>query len=403
MTKITKRVVDSLEIREKDYVLWDDKIQGFGVRVWPSGKKVYTLKYRNKYGRQRKPNIGIHGVVTAEKARDIALSWLNEVRDGGDPSQRIKDGRDEMIMKELYSLYMQNYSRENKKERSIKEDERLWKRHVLPYIGTLPVRSIEPSDIEKIKTTLSDKKVTFNRTRSVLHKAFELCEDVWGIRPPHSNPCKPVKKYKEREKERFLNDKELARLNHVLTHEEHNRTELSSVVTAIRLLILTGARLSEILTLKWSYVDIENGLLNLPDSKTGKKQIYLSPAAQEVLANIQKEPGNPFVIYGRVPGKHLVNIQKPWRRVRQKAELPDVRLHDLRHSFASKAAASGYSLQMIGKLLGHKQTKTTERYAHLVGDPVQSAANDIGNKISASMQNKAAEIVKLERKETYNA
>lgn len=163
-------------------------------------------------------------------------------------------------------------------------------------------------------------------------------------------------------------------------------TEAPFALAAIGLLALTGARLTEILTLRWDYVDLANAVLQLPDSKTGAKPIYLNDAAIKLLRTVPVMAGNPFVIAGGRPGARLINLQKPWRRIRAAAGLDDVRIHDLRHSFASVAAGAGMSLPIIGKLLGHSQPVTTARYAHLGADPVRAAANLIGNEISAAMK-----------------
>jgi integrase len=160
------------------------------------------------------------------------------------------------------------------------------------------------------------------------------------------------------------------------------------VLTAIGLLILTGARLREILTLRWEHVDFQNGVLRLPDSKTGAKPIFLSDPALHLLRNTPRLQSNPYVIPGKNQGARLINLQKPWRRLRAKARLDDVRIHDLRHSFGSVAAATGMSLPMIGKLLGHTQPSTTQRYAHLAADPVRAASNLIGAEINSAMTGK---------------
>ncbi len=185
--------------------------------------------------------------------------------------------------------------------------------------------------------------------------------------------------------ERFLSNEELARLGEVLAEAERTRTEIPSAIAAIRLLLFTGCRRSEILTLKWEHVDFERQCLRLPESKTGSKTVYLSPPALEVLTGIDREEGSPYVITGAKPGSHLVNLTKPWQRIRKKAELEGVRIHDLRHSFASMAVAGGLSLPVIGALLGHTQPATTHRYAHLAADPLKQAANLTGNRIAAAM------------------
>jgi integrase len=170
-----------------------------------------------------------------------------------------------------------------------------------------------------------------------------------------------------------------------LAEAERTQTEMPSVIAALRLLLFTGCRLSEILTLSWDEVDLENQCLRLRESKTGAKVVYLPPPAIEVLSVIERQDDNPFVIVGAKRGSHLVNLQKPWRRIRAKAGLEDVRIHDLRHSFASVAAASGLSLPIIGALLGHNQPQTTQRYAHLAADPLRQAANQIAIEIARAM------------------
>ena len=177
----------------------------------------------------------------------------------------------------------------------------------------------------------------------------------------------------------------MARLGEALSAAESERTATPWTIAAIRLLVLTGARLSEILTLRWEFVDFERGLLLLPDSKTGRKAITLNAPALKVLAKIPRLPDNPFVICGERRGAHLVNLEKPWRRIRAAAGLEGVRLHDLRHTFASVAAAGGASLPLIGNLLGHSQPGTTARYAHLSADPVRQVSEDTGRRIAQAM------------------
>ena len=163
----------------------------------------------------------------------------------------------------------------------------------------------------------------------------------------------------------------------VLSDAEKTGGENPFVIAAIRLLLFTGARLGEILTLRWEYVDLDRELINLPDSKTGRKLIYLNSLAMDVLTDLPRVEGNPFVIVGNKAGAHLVNIRKPWYRSREAAGIDDVRIHDLRHSFASIAVSGGLTLPLIGKLLGHRKSATTERYAHLADDPIRAANEEI--------------------------
>ncbi len=203
---------------------------------------------------------------------------------------------------------------------------------------------------------------------------------VWGLRPDGSNPCRHVKRYKERKRERFLSPEETERLGEVLREAEN---EMPSAVAAFRLLLLTGCRLSEIQFLRWEYV--KEDCIELPDAKIGGRVVPLGPEARAVLEAPPREDGNPWVIRGKLPGSHITDLQTPWRRIRARAGLEDVRIHDLRHSYASRALALGESLTMIGKLLGHTQVQTTARYALLALDSIQNAAARITGSIGGNL------------------
>jgi integrase len=209
--------------------------------------------------------------------------------------------------------------------------------------------------------------------------------EQWGLRPDGSNPARHVRKYREVKRERYLSTQELQQLGRTLAQAQAEGSESPFVLAAIALLVLTGARLTEILTLRWVEVDLERQLLRLADSKTGPKTIYLNDAATNLLRTIPRLADNLYVIAGAKKGARLVNLQKPWRRIRARAGLADVRIHDLRHSFASVAAGVGLSLPVIGKLLGHTQPVTTARYAHLAIDPIRAASNLIGDEIASVM------------------
>ena len=209
---------------------------------------------------------------------------------------------------------------------------------------------------------------------------------MWGLRPDGSNPRKHIRKYPEEKRERFLSPAELRRVGEVLREMEQEGIELPFSIAAIRLLILTGCRLGEVMTLQWEHVDIAGKALRLPDSKTGAKFVHLGQPAVEVLEKIKRVDGNPWVIVGTNPGARLTDLQPFWQRVRARAGLNDVRIHDLRHTFASTAVASGQGLPMIGKLLGHTQVQTTARYAHLAADPIKTAADTVSYAIASSLQ-----------------
>ena len=206
---------------------------------------------------------------------------------------------------------------------------------------------------------------------------FNLAE-VWGWRDEHTNPVRLVARYRDNPCERYLSDDEIERLCEVLDAYERQDRASANAANTIRLLLLTGARVSEILTMKWAYIDRRGGFAQLPTSKTGRKIIFLSDPALQVLESIAPVPGNPYVFVGQKPMSHLVGLQKPWITIRKLAGLEDVRLHDLRHSFASIAASNGASLPMIGQLLGHRSADVTQRYAHLTASSVRLVNDQVG-------------------------
>ena len=210
-----------------------------------------------------------------------------------------------------------------------------------------------------------------NRVVDMLARLFYMAE-AWGVAPEGGNPCRFVKKYRSRSCERFLSEQEFRRLGRVLSEVESEGKVSRSGVAALRLLMLTGCRRNEILTLRWEDIDLGAGEIRLRDAKTGARQVALSPGARKVLLALPRKVDNPWVIAGPESGRHLSDLNFPWRVVRKRAGLEDVRIHDLRHSFASRALALGESLTMIGKLLGHRQVQTTARYAHLARESVKN-------------------------------
>jgi integrase len=392
--RITKRIVDAAKPGEQEYLVWDNEIAGFGLRVYPSGRKVYCLKYRvggGRGGTVRKPSIGVHGAITADQARSIAKDWYAEIRRGGDPGATRKNERHAPRMNNLFERYLSDHARPHKKASSIEEDERLIRLFLRPAFERSKVSEVTRADVDAFHKGLSEKPYRANRSIALLSKAFNLAE-IWGWRSDGSNPCRHVRKFKEKRRERFLSQQELARLGSALAAAERGKVTSPRgapispyAVAAIRLLIFTGARRGEILGLRWEHVNFEEGRFELPDSKTGAKFVYLPPAALQLLQVLPRIEDNPHVIVGGKPGAALVNLKEPWDAIRKAADLDDLRIHDLRHSFASVGATGGMSLPIIGALLGHKETATTARYAHLSDDPLRSAANTIGSKIADAL------------------
>ncbi|WP_278924541.1 site-specific integrase [Pseudophaeobacter profundi] len=372
MAKLTKRAVDALEPAAKDYFVWDSQIAGFGLRVMPSGAKTYQAQYR-KGGRTRRVSVGRHGKITVEEARKLAKEIMGQVAKGENPAEDISQHRKAPTVAALCERFFEAHAKERCKPSTQKEYRRAIDLFIVPAIGSFKVVDVERRDIAELHHRFRDKPYQANRTLGVLSKMFNLAE-IWGLRPDGSNPCRHVPKYREVKRERYLNQNELQRLGHVLSEVERDGTETPFVVAAFRLLLLTGCRLGEIQTLKWDYIT-DTGM-ELPDTKTGARRIPLPQPARDLLTHLPRSPGNPYVIEGKIAGKYATDLQHPWRRIRARAGLAGVRIHDLRHTYASNAVSSGMPIQMVGRLLGHSQIQTTMRYAHLADDPVRQAAEE---------------------------
>jgi integrase len=385
-TRITKRAVDAAKARKADSYLWDAELPGFGLKVTPTGRKVYLVQYRlgGRKGRTRRVTIGQHGQITPTFARDEAKRLLGAIATGRDPAAERDRAKDDKSLAVVLEQFFAEHVKPKLKAGTAGEYQRTARLHVLTRLGRRPISELKRQDIAELHHDLRDRPYQANRTLALLSKFFGWTEKH-GLRPDGSNPCRHVEKYREGRRERFLSQAELGRLGDALRDAEREKSCSPWVIAAIRLLALTGARRNEILTLRWEYVSEEHRSLLLPDSKTGRKAIPLNPPALDVLHAIPRLENNPFVIRGERPGMHLVNLEKPWRRIRAAAQLDDVRLHDLRHSFASVAASGGQSLVIIGKMLGHSQPATTARYAHLADDPVKAASDAVGRQIASAM------------------
>ena len=374
-TRITVKAIDSLPPGK---AIWDDKVIGFGARR--QKKRVSYIVKTRVNGRQKLITIGKHGAPwTPETARKEALKILSDTARGIDPNERKRRERAKRSVDTVWKEFEASHlSKLKPKTRA--DYQKLYARYISPHLGGKALADVSKADVASLHRKLEDKPRTANLVLAVLSKFMNWAE-AHDLRPQHSNPVKWVKKYRENRRDRFLSEEELKALGRSLDQELENNGNIH-VVAAIQLLILTGARVSEILTLKWDYVDLENNLLLLPDSKTGRKAILLNTAAAELLRSLPRMANNPYVICGNREGRHLVNLRKPWRRIRKRAGLDDVRLHDLRHTFASWAARTGGSLPKIGALLGHSQVQTTQRYAHLVPEDLRNLTEKVGEGIA---------------------
>ena len=375
--KLTKRSVDAIKANGNDIVYWDRELTGFGLRVRKSGRKNYVMQTRVD-GKLRWFTIGQHGPYTPEEARNEALEILSKAKKGVDQRTNSRS-TPKPTMADLSKRFLEEYVPNHCKGNTPREYGRLTKCHIDPNIGHLLVSEIQRKEIAELHHNLRKSPYQANRVLAVISKMLSVAE-IWNWRPDGSNPCRNIKHFKEQKRERFLSETEIEELGKVLREAEE---EMPSAVTAFRLLLLTGCRLSEIRDLEW--VNVKEDHIDLPDSKTGGRIVPLGPEARTVLAAIPREENNPWVIAGRLPGTHLTDLQRPWRRIRKRAGLEDVRIHDIRHSFASRALALGESLSMIGKLLGHTDVQTTARYAHLARESIQSAASRVTGSIGANL------------------
>jgi integrase len=371
-------------------IVWDSGLPGFAARRQRSDAVSYVLKYRTSSGRQQRwHTIGRHGAPwTPETARAEALRVLGEVAKGGDPAGAKAVAKAAPTVTELATRFLAEHAEAKRKPRTAQEYRRLIEKVILPALGWKRVADVTRQDIARLHHAKRATPIEANRTLALLSVLFTFAERQ-GERPDGSNPCRHVERFPQRCRERFLSADELARLGDTLAAYRGSPYHPAT----IKLLVFTGARLGGVLGLRWEWIDLQRGEVRLPDSKTGAKTVHLPPPALEVLAGLPRIEGQPYVLGAK---RGTTFIEKPWRVIRAAAGLTDVRLHDLRHAFASVAASAGMGLPIIGKMLGHTQAATTARYAHLASDPVKQAAAAVAERIAATMGGPAGgEVVPL--------
>jgi integrase len=401
--RLTKTAVEDVRPGDRDVYVWDDRVAGFGVKVTPGGQRIYLLKCRIR----RKPRwltLGKHGEITTEEARRKALTQRGLIADGKDPAAERDAQGESPTMDEFADRYLEEWAMPHKKPRSAEEDRRNLKLHVRPEMGHLRAGEVNRQDVLKLHHRMRETPGAANRVIALLSKMFQKAEE-WGLRPEGSNPARRIELFEERKRDRFLNGEELKRLSRTL--QEAEREENPSAIAIIRLLVLTGCRLSEILTLQWPFLDFEQSVARLPDSKTGAKVVRLGAPALTLLAELPRH-NSPFIFPRTVnpspnrkrrigPG-HFVGIQRVWQRIRKDAGLNGVRIHDLRHTYGAWSVQGGVSLYLTGGLLGHTQPATTQRYAHLSDDPLQAAADRVSSAIASAMAGKSAVVTRTKRR-----
>ncbi len=383
--KLTKKSVEGVPVGNRDKIIWDTKVIGFGLKVTPRGRRSYFVKYRvggGSSGRQRKPTLGVHGTITCEQARQMAQEWLSQARNGHDPLEMRQIRSKSQTVADLVEEFMDRYAPSHMKPATQDAARDFYDRLVVPDLGRLKVTNVTRADISRLHANLAGTPYQANRVLAAVSNLFNRAEE-WGYRDDGTNPCRHIKPYPEKARERSLDTHEIRRLNKVLArHQEKNLY----AVAFVRLALMTGARKNELLKLRWSDVDLKRGRLHLPDSKTGKRAIALSDPARDLLATLPKVKSNPHVLIGAKEGAHLVNVNKFWLRVRREADLQDVRIHDLRHTFASIGVSNGVPLSVVGKLLGHKHASTTSRYAHLSDPSLDEGVDMIGQILTSDLK-----------------
>ena len=369
-------------MEKKDAVFWDRDLAGFGVRVHTTGRKVYVVQSRGPGG-LRRLSLGPHGDLFPQEARKQAQAVIDRIKRGMDPIPAAP--APEFTVAGLAERYLRLHVSAHCKPNSARLYRLELERHVLPALGAKPIGAVKRQDVAEFHHRLRNTPYTANRAVNLLSRMFRQAER-WELMPPGSSPCRSVRLYREQSRDRFLTPEEYRRLGLALGEAAASDGSLwPFAVAAIRLLLLTGCRKSEILTLRWDDVDLTARELRLRDAKTGPRMVPLTPPLLKVLDGIPRAEGNPWVIRGRKPGTHLTDLSYYWARVAARAGLVGARIHDIRHSFASRALALGESLPMIGKLLGHSRLETTARYAHLARDTIHEAAARVADSIAADI------------------
>jgi integrase len=426
--RITKRVVDGLKGIGREYFRWDVDLTGFGIRVQASGTKSYVVKYRAGSGRAaptRRITLGSTGKLTPDHARTLAKKTLGAVAHGADPAVEKAAEKQAETLQDLANVFLAEHVGAKLKPSTAALYGDILERLVLPEVGKRKASKITANDLARLHLDMREHPYQANRMLAVVGALYSFAIKR-KIVPSDTNPARGIEKYRESGRERLLTAQELMRLGDAIREgettglpyeidttkpkakhapkSENRRTVIDPyAAAALRLLIFTGARLREILGLRWEWVDLERGLLLLPDSKTGKKAIVLNAPAMKLLIDLPRL--GSFVIAGKAAGTEdespRADLNRPWRAVAKRAGLAGVRLHDLRHTHASFGAAAGLGLPIIGKLLGHAHATTTARYAHLEVDPLRRASEHIGNRLAAALGEtgsaNSAEIVPLAR------
>jgi integrase len=401
--KLTEAFVDAQAANGRDRIIFDSQLPGLGLRITPTGTKIFVAQARVA-GRKRRITIGFAPAMSLAKARAEAAHALVAMRNGVDPSLERKARLQAaaargLTIGQLAEKWMADLVTPKLKPRTAFDYSKLLAKHILPALGNLMVTELDRDRVERLHVDMAHIPRRANYTLAVVRALMNYAIKR-GLRAPGSNPASGIKMYRERARERFLSEAEMSAAAEAIARIEQEGKVGPFGAAGLRLALFTGARSGEIAAIQWDHIDWQRRIVRLPDSKTNEaRTIHLSDAALEVLKSVPRV--GPYVIAGASSKGSYKNLSRAWTFARAYAGLEDVRLHDLRHSYASLAAGRGVSLQMIGKLLGHKVVATTQRYAHLARDAAQSVNDDLGAAIQAAIAQKpapSAKVVKLPRR-----
>ena len=360
--RLTQRRVDALGPRRKVHDVRDANLKGYGVRVMPSGTKRYFVHSQYR-GRRVWKIVGDAATLTEAEARARARSMLAALRAGGEPNAEDPGATPfEAVAEEVFDRYGRRW-----KPGTLEVNRIYLRRQILPFFEKRAIGAITRQDVQTWFRSLHATPAAANRSAPILSVIMRQAE-TWGYRPENSNPCKGIRRYRQGRSERFLSPEEYRRLGEALDRHEKDRPLHAA---ALRLLLLTGCRRSEVLNLEWSFY--REGRLYLRDGKTGPRTVWLSQPARDILDRLPRSGRTVFPLEGR--RAPWLWLQSFWSEVRSEADLVDVRLHDLRHSYASIALMNGESVRTLGRLLGHEKASTTLKYAHLSDASVREAVD----------------------------
>jgi integrase len=396
--RLTESLLDNLKPTNRDQFVFDTMLSGFGFRLTPAGTGIFFVSKPRR-------TVGLRAEISAAEAREKAREMLVDIRQGKDPhlERRAREAAiaaGSMTVRQLAEQWMTQYVRPKLKPRTVADYEKLLAKHILPALGHLTVAGVTRADVTALHVAMKDTPRRANYTvRTIQGMMTYGCDN--GLRPPLDNPVRKIKLYRERARERFLSEDEIGKAADAITAVERDGIIGPHGAAGLRLALFTGARSGEITAIEWRHIDWQRRFIRLPDSKTNEpRTIHLSDAAVEVLKTLPRV--GKFAIAGAKPDEAYKNLSRAWIKVRDRTPgLADVRLHDLRHSYASLAAGQGVSLQMIGKLLGHKVPATTQRYAHLARDAVAAVNDQLGAAMVAAIDRKAPEsarVIKMRRR-----